>query len=126
MTPSELKPAFVKYLRATYAGFWVAIVDNEEVLAAGASLSSLLETVRPLGFSCDITYVEHPGEGDRWGLRYPPSPRIGPNDQFPTREQAERWARSWLHLRGPWVLMERVDGGTLHGTWQEVETGHVH
>lgn len=124
--PKRRKPAPptpIAEIKATYAGQWVAILGGR-VIAHGSTAAGTLNHVIGLGQAgrgCTIVYVSRPDEIKRWAVAFD-GDRIGPNGEFHTREQAERWGRSWAgqHPEPP-VLMHLVDDDTrLHGRWEEV------
>lgn len=119
---AKRSPMPIADIKATYAGQWVAILGGR-VIAHGLTAAGTLNHVIGLGQQgrgCTIVYVSRPEEIKRWAVAFDGG-RIGPNGEFHTREQAERWGRSWLQDHKTAVLMHLVDDDTrLHGRWEEV------
>jgi hypothetical protein len=107
-------------IKAGFAGRWVAVHDGRVYAAAATSAEAMTRAMR-VSRSGTVVYVPFPDEIPRWAARFNRDAWIGPNDDFERREQAERWARSCYHSRGPAVLMQRVDDPMrLGGVWVEV------
>jgi hypothetical protein len=114
-TPEQLIAA----IKTNYAGQWVAVHGGKVVGHSQYNTRVLPDAVGRAGTT--IAYVCRPEEIPKWAARFDREGRIGPNDEHETREEAERWAQSWVRSRGPATLMQRVDDPMhLCGVWVEV------